>query len=38
MNHFIDKSFRYVIIGASKDTEKYGYKVLKDLKDSGFME
>jgi len=32
----LDKNKNYVVIGASKNKEKYGYKVLKDLKKSGY--
>lgn len=36
MENLIDKKFTYAIIGASNNTEKYGYKVLKDLTDAGY--
>ncbi|MCA9377142.1 CoA-binding protein [Candidatus Nomurabacteria bacterium] len=32
----ISKKLTYAIVGASNDVSKYGYKVLKNLKDSGF--
>lgn len=32
----INKNFRYAVIGASHDEEKYGFKVFKDLIDSGY--
>lgn len=32
----INKDYTYAVIGASQDEEKYGYKVLKDLKESGY--
>ncbi len=36
MEEFIDKRFTYAVVGASKNQSKYGFKVLKDLKDAGF--
>lgn len=32
----INKNYTYAIIGASQNEDKYGYKVLKDLKEAGF--
>lgn len=32
----IDKSYTYAIIWASNNTEKYGFKVFKDLKEAGY--
>ncbi|PLX20944.1 CoA-binding protein [Candidatus Parcubacteria bacterium] len=32
----IDKKYTYAIVGASNNEEKYGYKVLRDLKDAGY--
>jgi len=32
----LDKSKIYAIVGASENEEKYGFKVLKDLKDAGY--
>lgn len=32
----IDKKFRYAIVGASNDPQKYGHIVLKDLLKSGY--
>jgi len=32
----IDKNFTYAIIGASTDTSKYGFKVLKDFLEGGY--
>ncbi len=32
----INKNFLYAIVGASNNTEKYGYKVFKDLLDAGY--
>lgn len=32
----INKNFLYAVIGASNDTQKYGYKVFKDLIDAGY--
>jgi len=36
MDKFINRNFVYAVVGASKNREKYGFKVLKDLKDAGF--
>ncbi len=36
MEDFINKRFVYAVVGASKNKEKYGFKVLKDLKDAGY--
>jgi len=33
---FIDADFVYAIIGATQNKEKYGHKVLVDLKDKGY--
>ena len=35
-NKIINKDYTYAIIGASNNTEKYGHKVLNDLKNSGY--
>lgn len=32
----IAQDYTYAIVGASANTEKYGYKVLKDLNDAGY--
>ncbi len=32
----LNKNNVYAIVGATKNKQKYGYKVLKDLKDSGY--
>lgn len=32
----INKDFLYVVVGASNNEEKYGYKVFKDLLDAGY--
>ncbi|MCD6109147.1 CoA-binding protein [bacterium] len=32
----IDKTLTYAVVGASNNPEKYGYKVLKDLKNAGY--
>ncbi|MCD4705781.1 CoA-binding protein [bacterium] len=32
----LNKNYIYAIIGASNDKQKYGYKVLEDLKNLGF--
>jgi hypothetical protein len=32
----IDKTKKYALIGASADKEKYGFKILKDLKEGGY--
>ncbi len=34
--NFFNKKFVYAVVGASNNREKYGFKVFKDLKDSGF--
>ncbi len=34
---FINQDFIYVIIGATQNQEKYGYKVLIDLKNKGYI-
>jgi uncharacterized protein len=36
MNDLININFNYALVGASQDKEKYGYRVLKDLIDSGY--
>lgn len=36
LDKFINKDFIYAIIGATQNKEKYGYKVLTDLRDKGF--
>ena len=36
MVDFINKKFSYAAIGASNNKEKYGYKVFKDLLESGY--
>ncbi len=33
---FINKSYTYAVVGASNNPEKYGYKVLKNLRESGY--
>lgn len=33
---FINKDFIYAIVGATQNKEKYGYKVLVDLKNKGY--
>ncbi|MFC1598557.1 CoA-binding protein [Patescibacteria group bacterium] len=33
---FINEDFIYAIVGATQNKEKYGYKVLVDLKDKGY--
>lgn len=35
--NFINKEFTYAIVGASSNEEKYGFKVLKNLKEKGFV-
>lgn len=32
----INKNYIYAVIGASKDEEKYGFKVFRDLRDAGY--
>jgi uncharacterized protein len=34
---FIDHSYRYAVIGATTNHEKYGYRVLMDLNDGGYQ-
>ncbi len=36
MNNFTNKTNTYAIVGASNNPEKYGYKVTKYLKESGY--
>jgi predicted CoA-binding protein len=36
MDTFISRSYTYVLIGASSNEEKYGYKILENLLDAGF--
>lgn len=36
MQNFISKDFNYAIVGASDNIEKWGFKVLKALKDNGY--
>jgi len=36
MNSFLDKEFIYAIIGATQKKDKYGYKVLMDLRQKGY--
>jgi len=36
LEKFIDKDFIYAIVGATIKKQKYGYKVLVDLKNKGF--
>lgn len=33
---FINKDFIYAVVGATQNEDKYGYKVLVDLKDKGY--
>ena len=33
---FFNKNFVYAVVGASNNKAKYGFQVLKDLKDAGF--
>jgi uncharacterized protein len=33
---FINKDFIYAVVGATQNQEKYGYKVLDDLKNKGY--
>ena len=35
--HEILQSRRFAVVGASRDTEKYGYKVYRTLKDAGYV-
>ncbi len=36
VRQFLDKSNIFAVVGASKNPEKYGHKVYKDLKESGY--
>lgn len=36
LQKFINKDFVYAVVGATQNQQKYGYKVLVDLKDKGF--
>lgn len=36
LEQFVNPRFQYAVIGATKNTEKYGYRVLKDLDGAGF--
>lgn len=36
MEEFIDKSFVYAVVGASRNPDKYGYKVVENLSEAGF--
>ena len=36
IQQFIDKDYAYAIVGATQNQEKYGYKVLIDLKNKGY--
>lgn len=36
LKRFFDKKFNYAIVGASNNTVKYGYKIVKTLHDAGF--
>lgn len=36
MNDFFDKKYNYVVVGASNNEEKYGFKIVKALHDKGF--
>ena len=34
--NFINKNFRYTLVGATTNQAKYGYRALKDLSNAGF--
>jgi len=36
LQKFIDKNYIYAIVGATQNKNKYGYKVLMDLKNKGY--
>ncbi len=36
MQEFINKDFVYAVVGATQNQDKYGYKVLLDLKNKGY--
>lgn len=36
IENFLDSSNVIAVVGASRDPEKYGHKIYKDLKDKGF--
>jgi len=37
INEFLDKKNVFAVVGASKDTKKYGSKVYLDLKNAGYV-
>jgi len=37
IKRFLDKRNTFAVVGASKDPEKYGYKVYRDLKEAGYQ-
>jgi len=36
INKFLEKTNIFAVVGASRDTEKYGHQVYKDLKTAGY--
>ncbi len=36
IKNFINSEYRYAVVGATNNADKYGYKVLKDLHDAEF--
>ena len=36
INNFLDKTNVFAVVGASRDPEKYGHQVYKDLKEAGY--
>lgn len=36
LDHFFNKKFVYAVVGATNNEDKYGFKIVKILKDNGF--
>lgn len=36
IEEFLDRNNTFAVVGASRDPEKYGYRVYKDLKEGGY--
>ena len=36
MNEFLNKEYKYAVVGVSRNKEKYGYKIFKAMKNAGF--
>jgi len=37
LDEFLEKKNVFVVVGASRDNQKYGHKVYKDLKNAGYI-